>query len=551
MASIFKRKSNRNRKDKPWMISYTDENGIRKTITGSTDKAVTKEIARAREAEVSRRKHGITNAADDQYNHQGSRPINNHVDEYIGHCNHVGMSECTVGMKIKHINEMINYTKANRLADVESNSVGNYLQNLKESGKSARTVNHYRSDINAFVNWCVKKGRIRNNPIASIPKLNEQEDRRRIRRALTNEELTYFLKAVSQIDKNNTDLYPPRYPIYFLAAMTGLRRKELKQLTWKDVDFDKSSITINAQISKAKREDILPLHKQVLDTLSEIKPVSLNTNSKIFQNIPTIETFYKDLTRARRSWINESANATEKLEREKSDFLRKKDSTGKVVDLHAMRTTLGTNLALEGIAPQIAQKIMRHSDYRTTLSHYTILGLADTSKAINSLPEVNIKKQQQQKLATGTEGRAAHLTARMPQNPAICRTDMQQPNKNKTIKHKGNKEQYLPGETKDSAELQSDAPTKKEKAGDGNRTHTTSLEGWGSTIELHPHFNKMQIQRIAVLRGFVKHNYHRLNRLISRSVSRFIWSFLSLSRLSACDLPVASAISILALPRLK
>jgi hypothetical protein len=24
-------------------------------------------------------------------------------------------------------------------------------------------------------------------------------------------------------------------------------------------------------------------------------------------------------------------------------------------------------------------------------------------------------------------------------------------------------------------------------AGDGNRTHTTSLEGWNSTIELHPH----------------------------------------------------------------
>ena len=25
-------------------------------------------------------------------------------------------------------------------------------------------------------------------------------------------------------------------------------------------------------------------------------------------------------------------------------------------------------------------------------------------------------------------------------------------------------------------------------AGEGNRTHTTSLEGWDSTIELHPHF---------------------------------------------------------------
>jgi hypothetical protein len=26
-----------------------------------------------------------------------------------------------------------------------------------------------------------------------------------------------------------------------------------------------------------------------------------------------------------------------------------------------------------------------------------------------------------------------------------------------------------------------------EEAGDGNRTHMTSLEGWGFTIKLHPH----------------------------------------------------------------
>lgn len=27
----------------------------------------------------------------------------------------------------------------------------------------------------------------------------------------------------------------------------------------------------------------------------------------------------------------------------------------------------------------------------------------------------------------------------------------------------------------------------KYQAGDGNRTHVISLEGWSSTIELHPH----------------------------------------------------------------
>ena len=31
----------------------------------------------------------------------------------------------------------------------------------------------------------------------------------------------------------------------------------------------------------------------------------------------------------------------------------------------------------------------------------------------------------------------------------------------------------------------------KNGAGDGNRTHVTSLEGWRSTIELHPHVRYM------------------------------------------------------------
>ncbi len=75
------------------------------------------------------------------------------------------------------------------------------------------------------------------------------------------------------------------------------------------------------------------------------------------------------------------------------------DADGKVIDLHAMRATLGTALVRAGVAPQIAQRIMRHSDYRTTQKHYTVLGLADTSKAIDQLPTVGITAQQ---AATGT-----------------------------------------------------------------------------------------------------------------------------------------------------
>ena len=36
-------------------------------------------------------------------------------------------------------------------------------------------------------------------------------------------------------------------------------------------------------------------------------------------------------------------------------------------------------------------------------------------------------------------------------------------------------------------QAQLDTPTNSGGAGDGNRTHAASLEGWNSTIELHPH----------------------------------------------------------------
>lgn len=77
------------------------------------------------------------------------------------------------------------------------------------------------------------------------------------------------------------------------------------------------------------------------------------------------------------------------------------DNEGRVIDLHALRTTLGTQLARAGVTPQVAQRVMRHSDYRTTLKHYTVLGLTDTAKAVARLPGVKPAGDQVQ-AATGT-----------------------------------------------------------------------------------------------------------------------------------------------------
>ena len=258
MGSIFKRKAFKGCKDKPWMIAYTDENGIRKIMTGSPDKTVSKEILRAREAEVLRRKNGISSATDERFQHHANRPIEEHYQEYIKHCRHVGMSNGTIAMKEIHLKRMTKDADVQRLKDLEPNCVESFLQKLKNEGRSARTVNHHRSDILAFMNWCKKTGRVRQNPLSMVPKLNEQEDRRRIRRPLTDIELARLLEVAAEQDRKNNGRYTPRHVVYLMAAMTGLRRNELRQLTWADVDLKTQTLKVLGVAETAKAINSLP-----------------------------------------------------------------------------------------------------------------------------------------------------------------------------------------------------------------------------------------------------------------------------------------------------
>ena len=50
---------------------------------------------------------------------------------------------------------------------------------------------------------------------------------------------------------------------------------------------------------------------------------------------------------------------------------------------------------------------MRHADYKTAQQHYTVLGLADMAKAIESLPDIPTAPGQPAALkATETDGRS-------------------------------------------------------------------------------------------------------------------------------------------------
>ena len=80
-----------------------------------------------------------------------------------------------------------------------------------------------------------------------------------------------------------------------------------------------------------------------------------------------------------------------------------------MIDHYALRTTLGTQPARPSVAPQIAQRIMRRGDYRTTLTHSTVLGRTDTAGAVHSLPRIGTEGHVNR--ATGTTDAQARVDA--------------------------------------------------------------------------------------------------------------------------------------------
>jgi len=362
MASVYRRMG-----EQRFCVCYRDANGkwrMKRTKYRVEKDALSYAVQLEREAENIR--NGLIDPKDVELAKHARRPLQQHFKDYLAHLQHTCSSALHLKILRSQLDRMANSINATSLADLlDPNAIDRFLQERTAAGRSAATVNHDRKAVVAFVNWCVARGRVRSNPLKILSKLNVDLDRRRERRALTTDELDALLRTSQERDAALAGRFPPRFPVYLTAALTGLRRNELRTLTWSDVDLERGTIVVRASKGKAKREDVIPLHRQVVDALRSIRPAI--PKGRVFGLIPRIRTVYKDIARA---------------------GITNPDEEGLWVDLHALRTTLGTGLARSDISVAEVTRLMRHSDYRTTLKHYTRPTLRDDAAAINRLPDV-------------------------------------------------------------------------------------------------------------------------------------------------------------------
>ena len=376
-----------------------------------------------------------------------------HIADYIAYLRQEGKNKDRIKTTETRLLEVAEACNFGRLQSLNADIFLSWLANEKVSGRSPAVLNGYIEVIVSFGYWMTGK-RVRNkkanmlgdkrltsNPFAGIGKYDVESDRRRRRRALTEDELRRLLfvarwRPIAEFGRNvvtktgderpsdpqsrktwslaplafksfqdavdlaqrklegNTTFLEEldrrgreRALVYKLAVLTGLRRGEIESLTLGHLHLNESTPVLRMQPQDTKNREAvdIPLRGDLVDDLrhwiatksNAATVVRINDNQKA-----TDEPLFhvpKQLVKC----LNRDLAAA---------GIAKVDDRGRTIDVHALRHTFGTLLSKGGVAPRTAQQAMRHSDVRLTMNVYTDPRLLDVAGAVEALPNLPIDR---------------------------------------------------------------------------------------------------------------------------------------------------------------
>ena len=391
MASIFKRGG---KKAKGYYYaSWYDHNGRRKSkCTRTTDRSAAERIARKLEADVCLRKSGVVDTRIEGFAVEAKRPLAEHLEDFRAELDARQDSEKHVRMTCRHIEWIVDQSRASNLTDLTSAVVMRAIGALRNEGKSLRTCNAYLQSVTAFTRWLWTEKRTPDDALVGLKSFNEATDRRHVRRELTFDEISYLIPWVEGYTTQNHNLTGPhRAMAYRVALGTGFRANELRSLTPEsfDLDNDPPTITVDAGNSKRRRLDVQPIRRDLAELLRPwlaTKP----RGERVFGKLPeaTARMLRSDLSAARCHWIDAATDPIERQRREDSDFLRYHDRDGRVADFHSTRHTYISDIVAGNASVKVAQELARHSTSRLTVDRYAHARLHDVASALDALPAV-------------------------------------------------------------------------------------------------------------------------------------------------------------------
>lgn len=391
MASLVKRRITTTKNGKKitkqsdcWYIRYKNIHGKWNLQKAYKDKVASEQLKAKIERRIELEHEGIF----DRFEKDRKKPLSGHLKDFENNLKDKGNTEKHARQTATRARTVIDNCKFQYIADIKPSAVEQFIGAKKGEGRSIQTCNFYLKAIKQFCKWLVDDCRTGENRIQHLKCQNVRVDRRHDRRALTTKEINSLLQKTLQSPAHHRMTGQERTMLYTLAISTGLRASELGSLRWKSLNLSDSGahLTVEAAYSKHRREDHIPLRRDIADLLKEwMGERAEGQNSKIFPKLDSSKTsrmIQKDL---------------------KAAGIKYKDDAGRYADFHALRHTFITNLTKGGVSPRVAQSLARHSTITLTMDKYTHVGLSSERKALEVLPDI-VQVSEIVQLKTGTDG---------------------------------------------------------------------------------------------------------------------------------------------------
>lgn len=202
------------------------------------------------------------------------------------------------------------------------------------TGAKAYTVNFEVMTLKTIFNLAVKWKKLETSPAQGIKNLKTEDSKKR--RFLTDGECDQLLKASP----------PDLYPIFFVLIHTGMRKGELINLEWKDVDLYRRMITIQRKsfwVPKSGEREI-PMSRKVEEVIKKLPRKS----NLVFPG-------------PKGGPIGPNSIRKQLID------VAKQAGIPNLTEVHALRHTFASRLFMKGVDAPTVQKLMGQTKIDTTM----------------------------------------------------------------------------------------------------------------------------------------------------------------------------------------
>lgn len=259
--------------------------------------------------------------------------VSDAIEEYILKCSTPYKTERTVILdKIilgKHFNELYH---DKLIKQIQKKHIENYIRHRSNIVHNI-TINREIQLLKCFFDQCIEWGYTTLNPLDNISKFKIEKNEPEI---LTNEEQNKLLKTCDSYIKLAIEV----------ALYTGMRKSEILNLRWEDINFDKRNITVRCNegfLTKSKEFRQIPINEKLFNSLIEYR--ENKQNGFIFVSKDSSKGFIWDFKKPFKNALKQAG-----IERN--------------LRFHDLRHTFISNLIMKGIDILTVSRLAGHKSTR-------------------------------------------------------------------------------------------------------------------------------------------------------------------------------------------